>query len=122
MRVKDQLKRVPPLVRIVRLVRERRISAHHSLQDARFLASRTRRHERVETYLRSHSVRKLQLGTGSNVYEGWLNTDIVDYKRENEVVYLDATKPFPLPDAAFDFVFSEHMIEHMTYPDGLHCL
>jgi predicted SAM-dependent methyltransferase len=67
-------------------------------------------------------LRKLQLGTGSNVYDGWLNTDIADYKRENEVVYLDARKRFPLPDGAFDFVFSEHMIEHLTYFDGLHCL
>jgi predicted SAM-dependent methyltransferase len=27
-------------------------------------------------------------------------------------------KRFPLPDASFDFVFSEHMIEHLTYAEG----
>jgi predicted SAM-dependent methyltransferase len=122
MTIREQLKRIAPLVRIVRYLRERRLSARHSLQDARFLASRTRRHAQVESYLRTHSVRKLQLGTGSNVYEGWLNTDVVDYKQESEVVYLDARKRFPLPDAEFDFAFSEHMIEHMSYPEGLHCL
>src|SRR5205814_992975 len=29
---------------------------------------------------------------------------------------------FPLPDASFDFVFSEHMLEHLSYEEGLACL
>src|SRR4029453_18710195 len=31
-------------------------------------------------------------------------------------------KRFPLPDASFDLVFSEHVIEHLTYAEGQHCL
>lgn len=67
-------------------------------------------------------MRKLQLGTGSNVLDGWLNTDIHDFTRKNEIVYLDARKPFPFPDTSFDVVFCEHMIEHIDYADGLRCL
>jgi predicted SAM-dependent methyltransferase len=120
--IKERLKQVPGLLPVIRSTRARRRSARRRLEDAPFLAGRVGRKRRIDTYLRAHSVRKLQLGTGGNIYEGWLNTDVADYKRENEIVYLDAREPFPLPDASFDVVFSEHMIEHMTYADGLHCL
>ena len=33
-------------------------------------------------------------------------------------MYLDATQTFPLPDCSFDYIFSEHMIEHVTYQNG----
>jgi predicted SAM-dependent methyltransferase len=120
--MREQLKRVPGLVPVVRAGRGARITATRKLEDTRFTAGRLGRHRRIAAYLRNHSLRKLQLGTGSNVYDGWLNTDVVDYKRKNEVVYLDARKPFPLPSEAFDFVFSEHMIEHMSYAEGMRCL
>jgi predicted SAM-dependent methyltransferase len=35
---------------------------------------------------------------------------------------LDATKPFRLQDSSFDFVFSEHMIEHISYFDAMSML
>jgi predicted SAM-dependent methyltransferase len=89
---------------------------------ARFAAARGRRRELIEAYLRGHAVRKLQLGTGRNVLPGWLNTDVFDVERSGEIAYLDARAPFPLPDATFDFVFSEHMLEHLSYADGLRCL
>jgi predicted SAM-dependent methyltransferase len=81
-----------------------------------------RRRKRIARYLREHEVRKLQLGAAENVRPGWLNTDLHDYGRAGELVYLDARKPFPLPDASFDFVFSEHMLEHLSYAEGLQCL
>ena len=31
---------------------------------------------------------------------------------------MDATEEFPFPDNTFDYVFSEHMIEHVSYEDG----
>src|SRR5439155_871389 len=42
--------------------------------------------------------------------------------RPDELVYLDVRKPFPLPDASFEVVYSEHMLEHLSYADGQHCL
>ena len=80
------------------------------------------RGKQIEAYLRTHDVRRLQLGAGENIRAGWLNTDLHGYGRGGELVYLDVRKPFPLPDAAFDLVYSEHMIEHLTYPEGQHCL
>ena len=32
---------------------------------------------------------------------------------------MDATKPFPFKSATFDYVYSEHMIEHVSWLDGL---
>lgn len=118
----ERLKQVPGLVRVVRSVRSVRLATERFVQDAQVLTGRTRRDKRIESYLRDHSDRRLQLGTGSNVYPGWLNTDVTDFKRKNEILYLDARKPFPLPTASFDLVFSEHMIEHLTYAEGQRCL
>jgi predicted SAM-dependent methyltransferase len=60
-------------------------------------------------YLRNHTARKLHVG-GAGL-SGWLNTDL--FPAHWRTVRLDATLPFPLPTAAFECVFSEHMIEHV---------
>lgn len=119
---RSALKRVPGLVAAVGAARGARTVAGRSLHDVRFVHNRPLQRKRIDAYLREHTERKLQLGTGSNPYAGWLNTDVVDFTRKNEIVYMNARKPFPLPDASFDVVFSEHMIEHMPYTEGLRCL
>jgi SAM-dependent methyltransferase len=80
-----------------------------------------RRRRRIEAYLQTHETRKLHLGAAENVLPGWLNTDLHDYGRD-DLVYLDARRRFPLPDESFDVVFSEHMLEHLTFVDGQRCL
>lgn len=72
----------------------------------------------IGAYLGSHKVRKLQVGAGKSPLRGWLNSDISPSVRD--VIYLDATRPFPFGDCVFDYLFSEHMIEHVNYTDGLH--
>lgn len=64
----------------------------------------------IARYLRSHASKRLHLGGGG--LTGWLNTDL--WPSHWRIARLDATRPFPLPTASFDFVFSEHMIEHVT--------
>jgi predicted SAM-dependent methyltransferase len=83
---------------------------------------RMQRPKQIEHYLRQHETRKLQLGAGEHPHAGWLNTDLHGYGRGQELVYLDVRKRFPLPDASFDFVYSEHMLEHLTYAEGQRCL
>jgi predicted SAM-dependent methyltransferase len=65
----------------------------------------------AKSYLASEPVAKLQVGAGDNVLPGWLNTDRDPTPGS---AYLDATHRFPLPDASFDYVMSEHTIEHLT--------
>lgn len=74
----------------------------------------------IKSYFKYHPVRKLQIGAGTYFLKGWLNTDINPGSRE--VIYMDATKQFPFEDSVFDYVFSEHQIEHLTYNDGLFML
>ena len=74
----------------------------------------------IEEYLAAHSVAKIQLGCGGNFLSGWLNTDITLYS--NDAVYLDLTKKFPIQDSVFDYVYSEHTIEHLSYWQGAHML
>ncbi|MGC4051474.1 MAG: methyltransferase domain-containing protein [Paludibaculum sp.] len=66
----------------------------------------------IRGYLASHSVRKLQIGAGTNNLADWLNTDIEPTASQ---AYLDASVPFPLPDSSFRYVFSEHVVEHIPY-------
>jgi predicted SAM-dependent methyltransferase len=75
-----------------------------------------RRNRVIRNYLASHQIRKLQIGAGPTSFDGWLSTDIAP--RSDDVVFLDATKPFPFDDHVFDYVYSEHMIEHISWADG----
>jgi predicted SAM-dependent methyltransferase len=93
--------------------------ARAQLQKLRLLAfripgaSRKIKHE----YFRTNATRRLHIGCGFNVLAGWLNTDFVPLTAS--VCYLDATKRLPFKDDTFDFVFSEHMIEHISVKDGV---
>lgn len=53
------------------------------------------------------------MGAGLHDKDGWLCVDLVPVKRA--IVYMNATKPFPLPSMSFDVVHSEHMIEHIRF-------
>jgi predicted SAM-dependent methyltransferase len=74
----------------------------------------------VATYLSGAGPYKLEIGAGRNGKPGWLSTDLYAQENPNGTtsVALDATKTFPMRDNSFDFVFSEHMIEHITYSSG----
>ncbi len=70
----------------------------------------------VDDYMATHATRKLHLGCGDHLLEGWLNTDL--RPRVAGVLPLDATRTLPFPDGSFDYIFSEHLIEHVPYPQG----
>ena len=66
-------------------------------------------------YLASSPQPKLHIGCGDNELAGWLNTDL--HPKPNQVS-LNAERRFPFADNAFDYVYSEHVIEHLTLPEG----
>ena len=70
----------------------------------------------IRDYLDAQPVRKLQLGAGNHAPPGWLNTDISPRLGQ---IYLDATQPYPFPDGSFQYIFSEHMIQALTWEGGV---
>jgi predicted SAM-dependent methyltransferase len=70
----------------------------------------------IERYLASTGVRKLQVGAGPNNLPGWLNTDIEPRPGQ---AFLDATKPFPIPDNSLNYVYAEQVIEHLSFKGGM---
>lgn len=72
--------------------------------------------QKIQDYIDSHTIRKLHLGAGPNVFENWLNTTLQPIKEGS--VHLDVTKAFPMPSQSMDYIFTEHMIEHIRYPDA----
>jgi len=76
----------------------------------------TRQKDIVRNYLAEHKIRKLNIGTAGNVILGWLSTDLIS---ENPLVFaMNAKSRFPFADKAFDYVASEHMVEHLNFRDG----
>lgn len=71
----------------------------------------------IDDYCNDQKTRKLHIGAGDNFINGWLNCDYAP--RSQRILVLDATKRFPFSDNVFDYAFSEHMIEHISYADGV---
>lgn len=61
----------------------------------------------------------LNLGCGNAYRNTWTN---VDLKAKAGVQALDLRKRLPVPDGAFDAVYSSHVLEHLTEEDGLRLL
>lgn len=72
--------------------------------------------EIIENYLAKQEIRKLHIGCGGTILSGWLNSDLCPYS--DNILHLDATTTFPFKDDTFDFIFGEHMIEHISYSSG----
>jgi predicted SAM-dependent methyltransferase len=85
--------------------------------------------------LRRHGIRGLHCGCGPRLQPGWVNTDRSPApgpkgwrEPEHRLVrvgahyyYLrhDATRRFPFDDQSFDWVYSEHFLEHVTRREGV---
>ncbi|GLQ50375.1 hypothetical protein GCM10010872_18240 [Dyella flava] len=63
---------------------------------------------------------KLHIGCGNHTLNDFINADL--HPTSPHVFHLDATKRFPFSDQSFDFIFTEHMIEHISYKDGVNML
>ena len=72
-------------------------------------------------YVRSNENPKLHIGAGPCYLKDWLNTDLTPHYSQS-VFFLDATKTIPLNDSTFYKIYTEHLIEHLSYENGLFML
>jgi SAM-dependent methyltransferase len=77
---------------------------------------RARRPAQVRRFLEGDGPHRVILGASRHRLDGWLATDLIPKNRQS--VYLDATEPFPFPDASIDRILCEHMIEHVPAEQG----
>lgn len=70
----------------------------------------------INDYFKDHSITKLHLGCGSNILDSWLNSDL--HGDQNKIL-INVTKHFPFEDSIFNYIFFEHLIEHLDYLQGL---
>ncbi|MEJ0007424.1 MAG: methyltransferase domain-containing protein [Steroidobacteraceae bacterium] len=64
-------------------------------------------------YLQLPGLKKLEIGAGMVRKPGWLATD---YDATGaDALQHDATQPFPVPSESFDYIYTEHMVEHIPY-------
>ncbi len=57
---------------------------------------------------------RINIGSGGKPLDGWVNCDVV-WRVD---AYLDATKPWPVPDNSVDLVYADNVIEHITLDLG----
>ncbi len=74
----------------------------------------------VNDYLQGRNSPKLEVGRSASAKPGWLTFDLAP--REPGILGVDVRNRLPAPDCSFQFVFCEHMIEHVTFKEGLQFL
>jgi predicted SAM-dependent methyltransferase len=103
--VRRALRRVPGAARVATLIRQR--------------VGRVRRPRQLARYYRQTPLEKrgVVIGCGGWVLDGWLCTDIVP--RPPSIMFMDATKRWPMPSESVQYVVSEHMLTMVPYDAGL---
>jgi len=56
---------------------------------------------------------KLNLGTGNNIKEGWINHDVIKHRPEINIIWNLDKLPWPWKNKEFDTVYSESVFEHL---------
>jgi hypothetical protein len=87
---------------------------------ARWVYGRLAYRNQISAYLRASEQPRLNLGCGQNILPGWMNVDLEGGRHGS--IFMDATRPWPLPDNTFDAILCEHMIEHVPKDTGRHIL
>jgi SAM-dependent methyltransferase len=83
-------------------------------------------HARTSTIVRSlasDKKRQVQIGSAEHVKEGYLNIDYwpnsgIDYDEKTNFANLDVRLGLPLDENSADFVYSSHMLEHLTFEEA----
>lgn len=62
-------------------------------------------------------MRRLNLGCGPDVHEGWVNADIAPWAPEVYVIGSPSRTPLPWPDDSFDGVVAHHVLQMIEWPE-----
>ena len=104
----------------IRSLRQGAGFARHQFGTYRRLARLCRERDVAYAAYSTKSPQCLHLGAERFAMPDWFNTDLNPIREGT--YYLDAAGPYPFPDASFDYIFSEHMIEHISFKQGLEML
>jgi predicted SAM-dependent methyltransferase len=91
------------------------LTMHHPGAGAAAFKALVAKRRAAQVLKRASSPLKLCLGSGSAPLAGWINIDI---QRPADVL-LDLRFGIPLADGSVAFIYSEHLIEHLTLDEGL---
>ena len=90
----------------------------YAVTGSRGYAVTTARLESTQPQNRKTIMTKLHLGCGPQILPGWVNIDNQKYPGVDRV--LDVTKKLPYENV--QYIFAEHFIEHIAYPDAVNLL
>ncbi len=69
------------------------------------------RNQKIKQHLKSNKSPRLHIGCGSNHVVGWLNADKFNPAAD---IYLNVYKKMPFKGNTFDYLYSEHTLEHLN--------
>ena len=69
---------------------------------------------KIYLYTRSREIKKLHIGCGPHIIDGWLNADFIRGE-----IFIDAKNKLPFKSNTFDIIFNDHFLEHLEYRDEL---
>ncbi|WP_053826193.1 class I SAM-dependent methyltransferase [Lascolabacillus massiliensis] len=93
---------------------------NNKLYDSVISRIKERDKKTITEYFSNNSEYYLQIGCGFNVLPNWLNSDIE--LNTDQVIYLDANDKFIFKNETFQFIFSEHLIEHLEFNGAVNLL
>ena len=93
---------------VTRLLRKIIPAVHADLRRFYWVSQGCRK---INDYMKSSGVVKLHLGSGTNHLPGWLNTDL--QPATDRIIFVDASEPLAFDSQTVDYIFAEHMIEHI---------
>lgn len=75
--------------------------------------------EAASRVIGNKNIVKLNVGCGTDYKKGWIN---IDNNSDNNIKKLDLNwdlnNPLPFQDSSIDFIFNEHLIEHLSVEES----
>lgn len=96
---------------ISRLKKASRLSVYKLYKDKQLAKARKKAKAGLQEYLNAYPTAKLHIGAGGHFMKEWFNIDLEPVAQG--VHFMDASAEFPISDNSFQYIFSEHLIEHL---------